>query len=89
MLNFWEYNLYSRLLIFAFWYFYQFGTFKNPIFGIHFYLGSVITGLIALVPFDSPPSPPGHLYLPPPSSLFHVTLWTSLGVAYCGESFHH
>ena len=26
---------------------------------------------------------------PPPSSLFHVTLWTFLGVPHCGESFHH
>ena len=34
-------------------------------------------------------STPGHLYLPPPSSLLHVTLWTSLGDPHCGESFHH
>ena len=42
----------------------------------------MITGLIALSPFDSPFSPPGHFYLPPPSSLLHVTLfdhrWASL-----------
>ena len=25
-------------------------------------------------------SPPAHLYVPPPSPLLHVTLWTSLGV---------
>ena len=40
-----------------------------------------------LSPFDSP-SPPGHLYLPPPSSLLHVTVRTSLGGPHCGESFH-
>ena len=39
--------------------------------------------------FDSHSSPPGHLYLPPPSSLLYVTLWTSLGVPWCGELFHH
>ena len=33
-------------------------------------------------------SHPGHLYLPPPSSLLHATLWTSLGVAHYGETFH-
>ena len=33
----------------------------------------LITGQLALSPFDSPSSP-GHLYLPPPSSLLHVTL---------------
>ena len=38
----------------------------------------------------SPPfSPPAHLYLPPPSPLLHVTLWTSLGFPHGGESFHH
>ena len=49
----------------------------------------LITSWTALSPFDSPSSTPGHLYLPPPSSLLHVTLWTSLGVPHCGESFHH
>ena len=39
----------------------------------------VITGYLAVSPFDSPSSP-GHLHLPPPSSLLHVTLCTSLGV---------
>ena len=34
----------------------------------------VITCQLALSPFDSPSFPPGHLYLPPPSSLLHVTL---------------
>ena len=43
-----------------------------------------ITGLIPLSPFDSPFSPPGHLYLLPPSSLLYVTLWISLGVPGCG-----
>ena len=34
----------------------------------------LITSQIAFSPFDFPSSPPGHLYLPPPSSLLHVTL---------------
>ena len=34
-------------------------------------------------------SPPGHLYLPPPSSLLHVTLCTSTGVPHYGETFNH
>ena len=34
----------------------------------------VITGLIALSPFDSPFSPPGHLYLLPPHFLLYLTL---------------
>ena len=52
-------------------------------------LRELITGLTGISPFDSPSSSPGHLYLPPPSSLLHVTLWTSLSVPHCGESFHH
>ena len=52
-------------------------------------LRDLITGSIGLFPFDSSSSPPDHLYLPPPSSLLHVTLWTSLGVPSCGELFHH
>ena len=36
-------------------------------------------------PFDSPSSPPGHLYLLPPSSLLCVTLGTSLRVPDCGQ----
>ena len=39
-----------------------------------FLLRGVITGLIALSPFDAPFSPPGHLYLLPPSSLLYLTL---------------
>ena len=38
--------------------------------------------------FWFPLYPPGHLCLLPPSSLLHVTLWTSLGVPHCGETFH-
>ena len=40
----------------------------------------LITGQLALSPFDSALSPPGHLYLPPPSFFFHVTQRTFLGV---------
>ena len=45
----------------------------------------MITKLIALFPFDSPFSPPSHLYLLPPPSLLYITLWISLGVPGCGE----
>ena len=34
---------------------------------------------------DSPFSPPGHLYLFPPSSLLYPTLWISVCVPGCGE----
>ena len=43
------------------------------------------TGLIALSPFDSPFSPPGHLYFLSPSPLLYITLWNSLVVLGCGE----
>ena len=49
----------------------------------------LITGKTPLSPFDSPSSPPGHLYLPPLSSLVHVILWTSMGVPHYGEAFLH
>ena len=49
----------------------------------------MITGLIALSPFDSPFSPPGHLYLHPPPSLLYLTLWISLCVPGCGEYFRN
>ena len=51
----------------------------------HESLRCVITDLIALSPFDSPFSPPGHLYLLPSPSLFYLTLWISVGVLGCGE----
>ena len=41
-------------------------------------LRELITGSIGLSPVDSPSSPPGHLYRPPPSSLLHVTVCISL-----------
>ena len=34
-------------------------------------------------------SPPGHLYLPRPSSLLHVTQRTFLGIPHCRETFLH
>ena len=52
------------------------------------YIGNWLLARFFLASFDFPSSP-GHLYLPPPSSLLHVTLLTSLGVPHCGESFHH
>ena len=66
ILYFWKSNLYSRFLIFAFWYFYQFCTFKNPIFSTHFYLGVRLLAWLLSPPLDSPFSPPGRLYLLPP-----------------------
>ena len=135
ILYFYESNLYSRFLIFVLHIWYQFWTFKNPIFSTHFYSGvcwllsptfdSLVfylrTPLFPPFPFSSqsnsvnlcgclgygdhsgnrqlrrflsllltPPfSPPTHLYLPPPSPILHLTLWTSLGVPHGGESFHH
>ena len=74
ILYFWESNLYSRFLIFAFWYLYQFCTFKNPIFSTHFYLGArLLAGLLSPT-LDSPFSPPGRLYLLPPPPLLYPTL---------------
>ena len=37
-------------------------------------LRELITGKISLSSFDSPSSPPGYLYLPPPSSVLCVTV---------------
>ena len=53
--------------------------------GLQRTLRELITDWICLSPFDSPFSPPGHLYFFPPSSLLYVTLWTSLRVPDCGE----
>ena len=39
-----------------------------------FFLEDVITGLIALSPFDCPFSPPGHPYLLPPASHIYLIL---------------
>ena len=85
ILYFWESNLYSRFLIFAFWYLLSILYLYESNLQYPFLLRSVITGLIALFPFDSPFSPPGHLYLLPPSSLLYPTLWISLGSLGCGE----
>ena len=89
ILYFWQSNLYSRFLIFAFCICYHFCTFKNLIFSIHFHLGNwLLTRLVSplLIP---PSSPPGHLYLPLPSSPLHITLeslWVSLAVENCFTS---
>ena len=77
-------NLYSRFLIFAFWYLLQFCTFKNPIFSTHFYLGVWLLVWL-LSPLLTPFSLPGHLYLLPPPSLLYLTLWISLCILGCGE----
>ena len=49
-----------------------------------FSLRGVITGLISLSSLYSPCSPPGHLYLLPPLSLYLI-LWISLGILGCGQ----
>ena len=67
-------------MFFSIWY--QFWTFKNPIFTTHFYLG--VWWLLS-PPFDSPFSPSDHLYFLPPPSLLYPTLWISLCVPGCGE----
>ena len=85
ILCFWESNLYSRLLIFAFGICYQLCTFKNPIFSTHFYLVVWLLTWLPSPPFDSPFSPPGILYLLPPPSLLYPTLWIYLGILGCGE----
>ena len=85
ILCFWESNLYSRFLIFAFGICYQLCTFKNPIFSIHFYLRVWLLAQLPSSPFDSPFSPPGHLNLLPPPSLLCPTLWISLGIPGCRE----
>ena len=74
-----------RILTLAFWYLLSI-LFKNTIFSTHFFLRVVITSLIALSPFDSPFSPPGHLYLLPPPSLLYLILRISLGVLGCWEN---
>ena len=67
-----------RFLIFAFWYFYQFCTFKNPIFSTHFYLGARLLAWLLFPPLDSPFSPPGRLCLFLNPSLLYPTLWISV-----------
>jgi len=84
ILYFWESNLYSRFLIFAFGICYQFCTFKNPIFSTHFYLGARLLAGLLSPPLDSSFSPPGCLYLLPSPSLLYSTLWISC-VLGCGE----
>ena len=84
MLYFWESNLYSRFLIFAFWYLSSILYLEEPNFQYHFLLGSEITGLIALFPFwpsncstRSPLSPPSPFSsLPNSENLFVCSrLW--------------
>ena len=69
------------LQIFNLWSFcscYQFYTFKNPIFSIHFYLGVRLLAWLLSPPLDSPFSPPGRLCLLPPPSLLYPILCISL-----------
>ena len=85
ILYFWKSNLYSRFLIFAFWYLLLICIFKNPIFSTHFYLGTRLLAWLLSPPSDSPFSPPGRLCLLPPPSVLYPTLWISLCVPDSGE----
>ena len=87
ILYFWESNLYSRFLIFAFGICYQFCTFKNPIFSTHFYLGArLLAGLLSshlglsFFSTRSPLSPPSPFSsLSNPVNLFVCSgLWRTL-----------
>ena len=49
----------------------NFATFKNPIFNTHFYVRVWLLLWLLSPSFDSPFSPPGQLYLLPPSSLLY------------------
>ena len=80
ILYFWKSNLYSRFLIFAFW----FCTLKNPNFTTQFYLRAKLLAWPLSPPLDSPFSPPGGLCLFPPPSLHYPTLWISV-CSRCGE----
>ena len=75
ILYFWKSNLYSRFLIFAFWYLL---SILYPIFSTHFYLGARLLAWLLSPPLDSPFSPPGRLCLLPPPSLLYPTLWISV-----------
>ena len=58
---------------------YQFCTFTNPIFSTYFYLGVWLLAWLLCPLFDLSFSPPGQLYLLPPSFLLCPTLWIFLG----------
>jgi len=85
ILCFWKSNLYSRFLIFAFWYLFSILYLYEPNLQYPFLLGSEITGWLLSPTLDSPFSPPGHLYLLPLPSLLYPTLWISLCVPDGGE----
>ena len=78
ILYFWKSNLYSRFLIFAFWYLLSILYLRNPFFSIHFYLRVRLLAWLLFPPLDSPFSPPGCLCLLPPPSLLYPTLWISV-----------
>ena len=52
----------------------KFYIFKNPTFSTHFYLGVWLLAWLVSPSFDSPFSPPGHLYLLHPPDLLYATL---------------
>ena len=78
ILYFLKSNLYSRFLIFAFWFCSQFCTFKNPNFTSQFYLRARLLAWPLSPPLDSPFSPSAGLCLFPPPSLLYPILWISV-----------
>ena len=83
ILHFWKSNLYSRFLIFAFWYLLSILHLSEPNLQYPFSLESEITGLTALFPFGlsffstrSPLSPPSPFSsLPNSVNLFVCSRW--------------
>ena len=65
--------------------YYQFHTFKNPIFSTHFNLGVWVVAWLLSPLFDSALSAPGRLYLLPAPFFLYPTLWIYLCVLDCGE----
>ena len=78
ILYFWKSNLYSRFLIFPFWFLLSICTFKDPNFTTQFYLRVRLLAWPLSPPLDSPFSPPGRLCILPPPSLLYATLWISV-----------
>ena len=78
ILYFWKSNLYSRFLIFAFWYLLSILYPQKPNLQYPFLLESEITAWLLSPPLDSPFPPPGRLCLLPPPSLLYPALWISV-----------
>ena len=88
--------MYTKFLIFAFWYLLSILYLKESNLQYPFSLMGVIPDLIARPPFDFPFSPPGQLYLLPPLSLLSLKKkiqiyfnWRLITLQYCiGFAIH-